>query len=299
MNPKTLIFAALVLISCFAQAQQTPVPTYYQGAAKTIGKAGTLNADGSFRINIARTDVTFTNLKGMPIPADLGLSTYAAFSGDATNALVVGDVAMLAGEIDGVIDALRAGGIEIVALHNHMTTEEPRLFYMHYQGHGAVKDLSTTLRNAFSLLGKKQSEVTPTSKPGKPKVDWAMVASTFKVKPQSFPSGVVRFANPRKDLKVTVDGLPFTPAMGLASWAAFSTCECGLTMVMGDTCCSGRTELQGVIDALRKAGVSVTAIHNHVYQGSQEVLFLHFEGEGDAVNLAEGIRSGWDKLGKS
>ncbi len=298
MKTKTIALATLALTACAVQAQQPPVPAYYQVAAKIIGKSGTLNADGSYRINIPRTDVAFTNWKGMPIPADLGLVTYAAFFGDESNAIVVGDTAMLAPEIDGVMDALRAGGLEIVSLHNHMSTESPRLFYMHFQGHGSVKALSSTLHDAFSLLGKQQPGVLLPANPGKPKVDWAAIELTFKVKPQTFPSGVVRFASPRKDLKVTVDGLPFTPGMGVGSWAAFTRCECGLTMVMGDTCCSSRTEVQAVIDAYRKAGISITGIHNHIYQGSQEILFLHYDGEGDAQKLATGIRAAWDTLGK-
>lgn len=290
----TLLTLATISSLCLAQTPSN-VPDYFVQASKTIGKTGALNADGSYRINIPRTDVEFTNDNGMPIPADLGLATYAAFSGTEDNALVVGDVAMLAPEINGVIDGLRADGIEVVALHNHMTTENPRLFFLHYQGHGKVTELASTLKVAFGVLGHVKA-AEPAGKVGKPKVDWDAVQTVFGTKPQTFPSGVVRFANPRKDIKVTVDDLGFTPAMGLASWAAFSTCECGKTMVMGDTCINTRTELQAVIDALRKAGVSITAIHNHVFHGSQEVLFLHFEGEGEALEMARGIRSGWDSL---
>lgn len=300
MNSKSVLtISSLVicLISSLASAQQPQVPTYFQDASKTIGKPGALNADGSYRINIARTDVSFKNSRGMPIPPDLGLATYAAFFGTESDALVVGDVAMLQPEIDGVIDALRAGHIEVVALHNHMTSEEPRLFYLHYQGRGKVADLSATLKSAFSVLGKPVQVGTLPGTPGKPTVDWTAIESVFASKPQKFPSGVMRWSLPRKDLKVTVDDLAFSPPMGLGSWAAFNACECGLTMVMGDTCCGSRSELQAVIDALRKAGVSITAIHNHVFGASQEVLFLHFDGEGDALKMAGGIRAGWDALG--
>ncbi|MBI1756295.1 MAG: DUF1259 domain-containing protein [Fimbriimonas ginsengisoli] len=290
----SLLFA---LASSLAFAQDHQTPSYFEEASKTIGKTGTLNPDGSYRINIPRTDVSFKNSRGMPIPADLGLATYAAFSGGENEAFVVGDVAMLQHEIDGVIDALRLGGIEVVALHNHMTTESPRLFYMHYQGHGRVADLAATLKNAFALLGKPAPSVEPLAAPGKPDIDWDALGQVFAGKPQKFASGVMRWSMPRKDLKIIQDQLPFTPAMGLGSWAAFNACECGLTMVMGDTCCGSRTELQTVVDALRKAGISITGIHNHVFAGSQEVLFLHFDGEGDALKMAQGIKNGWNALG--
>jgi len=86
--------------------------------------------------------------------------------------------------------------------------------------------------------------------------------------------------------------------MGLASWAAFNACECGKTMVMGDTCCEPG-ELQSVIDALRKASIHITAIHNHLLGASHDTMFLHYDGEGDALNMAAGIRAAWDSLGKS
>jgi hypothetical protein len=87
----------------FAQAQTpAPLPDTYFNAAKTMGKPGTLNADGSYRINMPRVDVVFRNSSGMVVPPDLGLATYIAFSGAGDTALAVGDVAMLEGESDHV-----------------------------------------------------------------------------------------------------------------------------------------------------------------------------------------------------
>ena len=122
-----------------AQSQTAPqVPAAFETVGKVIGKAGTLNADGSYRINFPRTDVKFKNSKGMIIPADLGLATYIAFSSAGEKSLAVGDFAMLDSEIDRVIDALRAGKFEVVSMHNHMTAENPRLFYVHFQKSGTV-----------------------------------------------------------------------------------------------------------------------------------------------------------------
>lgn len=64
---------------------------------------------------------------------------------------------------------------------------------------------------------------------------------------------------------------------------------------MGDTCVL-RSELQGAIDALRNGGVHVTAIHNHFLGTDPAVMFLHFEGEGDALALARAVRAAWDAL---
>lgn len=276
---------------------QSSLPTQTTDSiARIVGKAGTNNADGSYRINLPRTDVNFTNSNKMPISADLGLATYIAFSGTEDKVLAVGDVAMLEGEIDGVIDAFRAGNIEVVALHNHMTAENPRLFFTHFQVSGDPLAIALTFKKAIAGLGKSDPKKAVTKTKAVP-LDLAGLEGILMNKPQVFPSGVARFATPRKDLNVTIDGQKFTPGMGLGSWAAFSPCLCGETMVMGDTCCQ-RSELQAVIDSLRAAKIHITAIHNHVFGGSQEVMFLHYEGEGNALEMAKGIRRCWDQLGK-
>jgi hypothetical protein len=272
------------------------LPGYLDRVGKVIGQPGAMNADGSYRINLPRYDVEFKNENGMPIPADLGLATYIAFSGTASRSLAVGDVAMLEHEIDDVIDRLRAGGFEVVALHNHMITEDPRLFFAHFQAFGEPEKLARTFRNALDVLGKAKPVKKATTLPGKPKLDPASLEAILGVKHQLFPSGVMRFGNPRKDLTVSVEDQKFLPGMGLGSWVAFSACECGMTMAMGDTCCL-RSELQSAIDALRKAGLRITAIHNHILGGNVEVSFLHFEAEGDAVAIAKGVKDCWSQLG--
>ena len=298
MNFRTgITCAAILTLFCAGRAQTAPpqTPAAFEAATKAIGRAGTLNADGSYRINIPRNDVAFRNSNGMVIPSDLGLVTYIAFSNSTDASFAVGDLAMLEGEIDEVIDNLRAGQFEVVSLHNHMTSEEPRLFYVHFQRKGSPIEIAKAFRKVVNVLGHGVKRI-PTPNVGKPKLDEAALTTTFGVKPQVFPSGVLRFANPRKDITVKVGDDTFLPGMGLGSWAAFTACECGLTMVMGDTACT-RSDLQQVIDALRKANIHVTAIHHHILGGNMDVAFLHFEGEGDSLKLAAGIKACWNCLG--
>jgi hypothetical protein len=81
--------------------------------------------------------------------AVLGLNTWAAFIGTDQVAHVAGDVAMKGAEVNPVIRALRRGGIAVVAVHNHMLTEEPRVFFLHYWGTGPAEDLARTLKTAL------------------------------------------------------------------------------------------------------------------------------------------------------
>ncbi len=88
-------------------------------------------------------------MSGTEITSSMGLNTWAAFMGTNENAHVAGDVAMTAKEVNRVIRALRKGGIEVVAVHNHMLTERPRIFFLHYWGTGPAESLARTVREAF------------------------------------------------------------------------------------------------------------------------------------------------------
>jgi hypothetical protein len=84
----------------------------------------------------------------------MGLNTWAAFVGGDSEAVVAGDVAMLEHEVTPVLKSLRASGIDVVALHHHMTSGEPMVFFVHYYGSGRAATLAAGLRQAVDLLGK-------------------------------------------------------------------------------------------------------------------------------------------------
>ena len=90
----------------------------------------------------------------MNIGKDMGVNTWAAFAGCEDNAVVDGDFAVHEEELQGVLKALRQGGINIVAIHNHMTGETPRTLFLHYWGRGTATDLSKTLKAALDTQGK-------------------------------------------------------------------------------------------------------------------------------------------------
>jgi uncharacterized protein DUF1259 len=86
---------------------------------------------------------------GLEINAAMGYNTWAAFQGTPARAAVCGDFAMLEREVAPVIGALRRNGIEVVAVHNHMFFEEPRIIFLHYWGIGSANDLATAFKGAL------------------------------------------------------------------------------------------------------------------------------------------------------
>lgn len=104
--------------------------------------------DGRVKVIIGRT----ASMGGCELGQEMGLQSYATFSGTDTDTVVNGDLAVHADEIPMVLRALRAGGINIVAIHNHMTTESPRTFFIHFWGRGPTKALAQTLKQTLGYM---------------------------------------------------------------------------------------------------------------------------------------------------
>jgi Domain of Unknown Function (DUF1259) len=101
--------------------------------------------DGVYKVVIGRT----TTMGGHVVGKAMGVNTWAAFAGSDDKAVVDGDFAMLEAELQPVLKALRAGGIDVVAIHNHMTNETPRIVFLHYWGIGRTEDLAKALEAAL------------------------------------------------------------------------------------------------------------------------------------------------------
>jgi len=118
--------------------------------------------------------------------------------------------------------------------------------------------------------------------------DWKAVEQALGKSGQMQPGDVFRIGMPRTDLSVTVKGVPVKPAFALGSYAAFKQVG-DHAMVMGDLVLLDQ-EVPAVMSGLFAGGLEVTAVHNHLNEMSPHVMYMHFEGHGDAVQLAKGLR---------
>jgi hypothetical protein len=123
--------------------------------AMTVGHEGEQNGQ-VYKITVGRPDINLKEM-GATINARMGLNTWAAFFGSEANAEIAGDVAMLAGEITPVLKALRANGLNVVAIHNHMTGGDPTVYFLHYWGTGPAEKLANGFKAALNELGKATS----------------------------------------------------------------------------------------------------------------------------------------------
>src|SRR5262245_50913109 len=106
---------------------------------------------------------------------------------------------------------------------------------------------------------------------------------------------VYKVTFPRDDVKVTVDGNPLPPFMGLTSWAAFTAGMTSEAMVMGDLVLF-EDEVNPAMDAALSSGLTVTALHNHFFYDQPRVYFMHIGGEGSTEQLAMGVRKTLDRV---
>ena len=128
------------------------------GQIDTAKIAGIVGHEGEqtgpvYKITIGRDDLKLTEM-GAKIDSRMGLNTWAAFFGSDANSEIAGDVAMLAREVTPVLKALRANGLDVVAIHHHMTTTQPTIYFLHYWGTGPAEKLANGFRAALNELGK-------------------------------------------------------------------------------------------------------------------------------------------------
>ena len=109
-----------------------------------MGQKGDLS-NGVYKITIGRT----TRMHGREVGKTMGVNTWAAFAGSDEKAVVDGDFAMYEDEVQTVLKTLRSRDINIVAIHNHMTHEEPRVVFLHYWGVGRAADLAGGVKAAL------------------------------------------------------------------------------------------------------------------------------------------------------
>jgi hypothetical protein len=122
--------------------------------AQALGYTGRVNG-GVYQVSVPRAETIRDGQ--FEVPPSMGLGTAINFQPTSGGkAAISGDFVMIGAEVNGVIRALRENGIEVVSLHNHMLTEEPRLFFMHFWANDDAVKLARGLRAALDKTNSKR-----------------------------------------------------------------------------------------------------------------------------------------------
>jgi hypothetical protein len=258
-----------------------------------IGLKGTRNdVEGVFKVTAPRKDVPI-KVDGWTMPPFMGLTSWAAFkAGGAKPAMVMGDLTLFEDEVNPVMSALLAHGVEVTALHNHFFFDEPHVYFMHIGGEGTVEALAGGVRAAFDAVAQTRAahpepgrQFTTQGLPEKSSITAEPLEAVLQAKAQR-NSGMVKFVFGRE---VTMAcGCTVGAEMGVNTWAAFAGSDDN-AVVDGDFAMK-ESELQPVLKAMRGAGINIVAIHHHMTGETPRILFLHYWGRGKAVDLATNLK---------
>jgi hypothetical protein len=150
---------ALIGKSTGTSAPAAPAPAAApQNALNTARLVEIVGAQGEqngavYKFTLGRSDLKVVEM-GATINARMGLNTWAAFTGTNEKAAIAGDVAMLESEVTPVLKALRKNGLDVVAIHHHMTADRPMIIFLHYWGTGPADKLAAGFKAAVNELGK-------------------------------------------------------------------------------------------------------------------------------------------------
>ena len=290
---------ALVLVSVPTGSLAQDMPPEYRDVLTALGRQGDFK-DNVLKVNIPRNDVKVT-VAGIATPTPFGFGGWVAMTrGDGGDQVLMGDLVLLQAEVDPVMSALLDNGFDVTALHNHFFLDEPRMFYMHLHGHGTAADLARKLKPAIDLIGPTAGAAAsvPASGSAPPP---QIALNTSKLVEIVAASGeqtgpVYKFTLPRADVKLVEMGATINARMGLNTWAAFTGTD-DKAAIAGDVAML-ESEVTPVLQALRKNGLEVVAIHHHMTTDRPMIIFVHYWGTGPADKLATGFKAAVNELGK-
>ena len=288
--------ALVMILTTAAAAAAQDLPADYKGVLDALGRQGDFK-DGVLKVNIPRNDLTVT-VAGVPTPTPFGFGGWIALTKGTGMDVMMGDLVLTQDEVNPVMSAVLAQGLDVTALHNHFFWESPRMFYMHVHGHGTPAELAKRIKPALDLIGKvsgkPEAPSTPTSTVTAGAMDTAALARIVGTAGEQ-NGAVYKITIGRPDLKVQEMGAAINARMGLNTWAAFFGSDAN-AVVAGDVAMVD-TEVTPVLKALRDNGLDVVAIHHHMTATQPTVIFLHYWGQGPAQKLAAGVRAAVDQTG--
>jgi hypothetical protein len=253
-------------------------------------------AEAVFKVSAPRGDVK-VSVDQWTMPPFMGLTSWAAFTaGQKEEAMVMGDLVLFQDEVNPVMSAALENGLTVTALHNHFFFDEPKVYFMHIGGEGAVAQLAAGVRQALARATEIRAAHPQPGRtfggdgiPSANSINGQALEQIFAVKGQS-KDGMFKAVFGRKTKMAC--GCEAGKEMGVNTWAAFAGADDN-AIVDGDFAVH-EDELQGILKSLRRSGINIVAIHHHMAEETPRTLFLHYWGRGRAADLARAIKTALD-----
>jgi hypothetical protein len=284
----------LFVLVCSAAMSAAPIAEGgWDAADKVFGQAGKDLPGDVHRYGWPRSDLHVT-VGGVPVQPGLALGAWAGFkkTGTGDEAVTMGDLVLLEREVEPVLGELEAGGFEVLAIHNHLLGETPRILYVHFHGHGDPAALAKTLKAALA----KTKTPPPGKAPAKPTAAQEM---TFEKLQQALGhkgtmSGTVLQVGVPRAEPILEGSMEVPPSMSMNNPMNFQTvgtqvATTGDFVLIAD-------EVNPVLRELHSHGIQVTALHSHMLRETPRLFFMHFWGVGTPEKIGEALKAALSKV---
>jgi hypothetical protein len=271
--------------------EKPPIDTAKIEAA--TGLKGSFNkGENVFKVSKPRTDAKI-RVDEWQMPPFMGLTSWAAFTpGHDGETMMMGDTVLFEDEVNPAMSAALENGLDVTALHNHFFFDEPKVYFMHIAGMGETGALAAGVKKVYDKIAEiRAAQPTPQNaftgeKIGSPSMISPQPLETILGKKGQSKDGMFKVVIGRS---AAMHGVAIGNEMGVNTWAAFAGTD-EEAVVDGDFAMT-ESELQTVLKAMRKEGINIVAIHQHMSMEEPRILFLHYWGNGKASALAQSLET--------
>jgi len=264
--------------------------TDWKEVALALGRTGDIRREFMYHTGLPRRDLTVVS-QGVTVKPGLALGSHVSFVRYADgNTLLMGDVVVTEKEMQSFADVLHEHKIEQTAIHKHLLSQFPDVWWVHVHAHGHDPvAIARGLRAAFDRTGTPPPAPPAAQRPVG--LDTAGIDAALGVKGM-IDDGIYKSTFVRRET-VTDGDLRLPPGLGSTTAINFQPLGGGRAAVNGD-CVMVAGEVQDVLAALRRAGAELVELHHHGLRDEPRLFFVHFWAVGDAVRLARGLRAAVD-----
>jgi hypothetical protein len=287
--------AALILAAASAppaRAQALPA----KQLARILEQTPAALPDGVFKFTWLRTDL-HVRVGRVDIEPALALRSWAAFesAGQSRAALVTGELAVTERESQRAIDALQAANFTVTGVGDHLSGESPRLAFIDFTAGGLPADLATGLMKALRMTA------TPLRSNGRSHLlramenepVWTAAVRGALGRKGAWRNRVLTFNIPRND-EIRIGLVVATPSMGTAVSLHFQSA--GAEVAAAGQILLVSEEVNPVVAELRRHGIEVTALDDHLLNESPRLFFVHYWAVGKPNQIAAALAAAMNRI---
>jgi Domain of Unknown Function (DUF1259) len=291
---RTLLAAGFGALLCSSIAIAAPPPDGgWDAADKVFGQVGKDLPGEVHRFGWPRSDLHVT-IGGVPVAPGLALGAWAGFkkTGSGEEAVAMGDLVLLESEVEPVLGELEGGGFDILAIHNHLIGETPRVIYVHFHGHGDAAALAKTLKAALARTKTPASGKAPTKPTAAQEKVFEKLQEALGRK-GTMSGTVLQVGVPRAE-PILEGGMEVPPSMSMNNPMNFQTV--GTQVATTGDFVLVADEVNPVLRELHAHGIAATALHSHMLRETPRLFFMHFWGVGTPEKIGGGLKAALSKV---